>query len=32
MKIQRKTILNDEKYLRQISKLVDFNDRSYGKK
>lgn len=29
MKIQRKTILNDEKYLRQISKPVDFNDKSY---
>ena len=29
MKIQSKTILNDEKYLRQVSKPVDFNDKSY---
>lgn len=26
---ERKTILNDEKYLRQISKIVDFSDKSY---
>ena len=29
MKIERKTIEKDEKYLRQISKEVDFNDISY---
>ena len=29
MEIERKTIEKDEKYLRQISKKVDFNDNSY---
>ncbi len=29
MEIERKTIEKDEKYLRQISKEVDFNDISY---
>lgn len=29
MNIKRKTIEKDEKYLRQISKKVDFNDKSY---
>ena len=29
MKIKRKTILNDEDYLRQISKTVDFVDKTY---
>lgn len=29
MKIIRKTILNDEPYLRQMSQEVDFNDKSY---
>ena len=29
MEIVRKTILNDEEYLRQISQIVDFNDTTY---
>ena len=29
MEIKRKTILNDEKYLRQISESVDFKNKSY---